>query len=335
MGRKDVNMTELFIATGRSFAHLTQDETGWHIATGLPDKGVRAIAVDPADPNNLFAGSSSTGLWKSVDRGASWEQPDFPESNIYSVAVSPADGSVYVGTEPSMLFKSADRGRTWVELAALREIPSAPTWSFPPRPWTSHVRWIAPNPQDPNLLLAGIELGGIMTTADGGRTWRDHPAGAVKDVHELAWHPTDASRAYEAGGGGAAWSSDGAETWTPADEGRGHHYVWALAVDPEDPDQWFGSAARGPSDAHSGTYGGSHHANAQIYRWREAGPWEALPGPAEATVAMPYALSIAEGRFFAGLADGQIFVSDNYGDTWSKISPAGEQIKSISGLVTV
>ena len=80
-----------------------------------------------------------------------------------------------------------------------REIPSAPTWSFPPRPWTSHVRWIAPSPDDADLLLVGIELGGVMRSQDGGVTWSDHRPGAQPDCHSLAWHPS--GRAYEAGGG--------------------------------------------------------------------------------------------------------------------------------------
>jgi hypothetical protein len=65
---------------------------------------------------------------------------------VYSLAVSPVDGAIYAGTEPSALFRSDDGGRTWRELRALLDLPSSPTWSFPPRPWTSHVRWIPPNP---------------------------------------------------------------------------------------------------------------------------------------------------------------------------------------------
>lgn len=35
----------------------------------------------------------------------------------------------------------------------LTKIPSTPTWSFPPRRQTSHIRSIAPNQRDPQLLL--------------------------------------------------------------------------------------------------------------------------------------------------------------------------------------
>src|SRR6266513_2631847 len=75
-----------------------------------------------------------------------------------------AGDTVYVGCRGSGLNRSADGGDSWAELTALQEIPSRPDWSFPPRPWTSHVRWIAPSPQDPKLVLVGIELGGLMLT---------------------------------------------------------------------------------------------------------------------------------------------------------------------------
>ena len=144
------------------------------------------------------------------------------------------------------LFRSDDGGDSWRALDALLDLPSRPTWSFPPRPWTSHVRWIAPSPHDADLLLVGIELGGLMRSTDGGETWQDHRPGAQPDVHSLAWHPRERGRAYEAGGGGSAWSDDGGETWHPADDGRDRNYTWSVAPDPTDPDVWFVSASTGP-----------------------------------------------------------------------------------------
>lgn len=51
------------------------------------------------------------------------------------------------------------------------------------------MRWIAPSPHDAELLLVGIELGGLMRSSDGGQSWQDHRPGAQPDVHSLAWHP--------------------------------------------------------------------------------------------------------------------------------------------------
>src|SRR6478736_5161401 len=88
---------------------------------------------------------------------------------------------VYVGCRGGGLQRSADRGDTWEELVALQAIPSRPTWSFPPRPSTSHVRWIAPSPHDADVVLVGIELGGLMRSTDRGETWHDHRPGAQRD----------------------------------------------------------------------------------------------------------------------------------------------------------
>jgi photosystem II stability/assembly factor-like uncharacterized protein len=278
------------------------------------------VARDPRQPDVLIGGSRGGGVWRSSDGGAGWKQVDFPQPDVFSVSISPADGALYAGCEPSMLFVSRDGGESWRELETLREIPSAPTWSFPPRPWTSHVRWIAPSPHDAGLLLAGIELGGVMRSEDGGETWSDHRPGAQLDCHSLAWHPSAAGRAYEAAGGGAAWSSDAGATWTAADDGRDRHYTWAVAVDPEDPDRWFVSASTGPFAAH-----GSGSAEAVVYRWEGDGPWEALDGTLPRPLdAMPYAFAFVDGQLVMGLSDGTVYASADKGETWDQVMLEGD-----------
>src|SRR3954453_10707334 len=219
---------------------------GWAAEGSLWASGAQCLAVDPADPDVVYAGLRTAGVRRSVDGGRSWGDWEVPEPGVFSLAVSAADGALYAGTEPSRLFRSDDRGESWSELEALLNLLSRPSWSFPPRPWTSHVRWIAPSPHDGDLLLVGIELGGLMRSTDGGHSWEDHRRGAQRDVHSLAWHPRVPGRAYEAGGGGAAFSTDAGETWQHADEGRDRNYTWSVTVDPGDADCWYVSASTGP-----------------------------------------------------------------------------------------
>ena len=318
----------LYAATGDGIARLDESGGTWAVELSLAGSGAQCLAADPADPDTVYAGLREGGVRRTRDGGRSWVDCALPEPGVFSLAVSPADGVVYAGTEPSRLFHSVDAGESWSALDALLELPSRPTWSFPPRPWTSHVRWIAPSPHDRDLLLVGIELGGLMRSSDAGRTWQDHRPGAQPDVHSLAWHPKAAGRAYEAGGGGAAFSTDAGETWQPADDGRDRNYAWSVAVDPDDPDCWFVSASTGPFAAHGG-----RDPQARIYRRRDGGPWRGLGGGLpEPLPAMPYALVATDGRVFAGLADGQIWGSGDRGDSWSALRLEGARLSALVAL---
>ena len=320
-------MARLYASTGDGIARLDESNGVWETTLSLRGSGAQCLAVDPADPDVVYAGLREGGVRRTSDGGRTWAGCALPAPGVFSVAVSPADGAVYAGTEPSALFRSEDGGGSWRELTALLDLPSRPTWSFPPRPWTSHVRWIAPNPYDGDLLLVGIELGGLMRSSDGGASWQDHRPGAQRDVHSLAWHPRVEGRAYEAGGGGTAWSDDGGETWRPADAGRDRNYTWALAVDPDDPDAWYVSASTGPFAAHGG-----EDPQARIYASR-GGEWHALDGGLpEPLPAMPYALVATEGRLFAGLADGQLWESNDRGDSWHACALEGDSVTRLNAL---
>jgi hypothetical protein len=313
-------MARLYAAAGDGIAALTERAGGWTVEWLLREPETACLAVDPADPNTVYAGSQAGGVRRSTDGGRSWVDCGLPEPGVFSLAVSAAGGAVYAGTEPSRLFRSDDRGESWRALDGLLELPSRPTWSFPPRPWTSHVGWIAPSPHDAGLLLAGIELGGLMRSTDGGETWDDHRPGAQRDVHCLAWHPKVAGRAYEAGGGGAAWSEDGGATWRPADDGRDRNYTWAVAVDPDDPDCWYVSASTGPFKAH-----GDGNPEAHIYRRRAGASWEVLMGGLpDPLPAMPYALAAVDGRVVAGLCNGELWQKGDRGESWQPCTLAGD-----------
>ncbi len=297
----------MYAATGDGIVRLDEVGEAWVVESVLSGSGAQCLAVDPADPGIVYAGLREGGVRRTLDGGQSWIDCRLPEPGVFSLAVSAADGAVYAGTEPSRLFRSDDRGDSWRELEALLELPSRPNWSFPPRPWTSHVRWIAPSPHDADLLLVGIELGGLMRSSDGGRSWQDHRPGAQLDVHSLAWHPQAPGRAYEAGGGGAAFSTDAGESWQRADDGRDRHYAWSVTVDPDDP--------------------------ARIYRRRDGEPWQPLTGGLpEPLPAMPYALLATDGRLFAGLADGQLWESRDRGDSWTPMRLQGDTLVAVLAL---
>jgi hypothetical protein len=284
---------------------VQRTDGAWDSETLLDGVAVQCVTTDGV---RVLVGTRDRGALLSTDEGARWTDTELPQPQVFSVAISAADGALYAGTEPSHLYVSRD-GAPWTELRALQDIPSRDRWSFPPRPWTHHVRWIAPDPYNADRLLVGIELGGLMFTDDAGATFSDHRPGAKRDVHNLSWHPRIEGRAYEAAGDGAAWSHDGGLNWDATDAGRDLGYCWALAVDPADSDCWYVSAATGPGAAHSG-----QDARGRLYRWNE-GAWTALPLP-DGT--MPYALAAGDHELLAGMADGRLLQSADRGESWEE-----------------
>ena len=322
-------MSDLWAVADAGIVRIVEAEGRWAAARVRSPRAAQCLAVDPRRRETLYLGTRGEGAWKSEDAGRTWSRLGVAATDVYFVAVSPADGGVYLGSEPSGLFVSRDGGASWRELEALTSLPSAPSWSFPPRPWTSHVSAIAPHPRDASVLLVGIELGGLMRSDDGGASWQDHRPGAQRDVHALAWHPDGDDRAYQSAGGGATRSRDVGRTWSPADDGRDRHYCWGLAVDEVEADTWYVTASSGPREAHGGD-----RANAGVYRRRGEGPWESLGGLlARPLHDMPYGLVTSGPRVYVGFRSGTIVVSDDHGDTWRELPVTGDALDGLRVLI--
>ena len=72
-----------------------------HIGPGTMSGRVTAIAVPHNEPEVIFVGTASGGLWKSTSAGVTWEPifDDQPTQSIGAVALSPLNPDlVWVGT---------------------------------------------------------------------------------------------------------------------------------------------------------------------------------------------------------------------------------------------
>lgn len=312
-------MTTVYAAMRDALVVADRRGAEWDAAVSLDGEDLECVDVSPDAPDRAFVGTFESGLLRSTDGGGSFERvgaDTIEQDAVMSVAVSPHDPDVvYAGTEPSRVYRSTDGGDSWTHLGGLTDLPSADQWSFPPRPDTHHVRWIEPDPNDPDRLYVGVEAGALVVTDDGGETWRDRPQGSRRDNHTLATHPDAPGRAWSAAGDGYAETRDGGETWEHPQDGLDHRYCWSVAVDPGDPDAVLLSAASGAYSAHTAS-----RAESYLYRKRDGGEWtrcEEFPD-GDGVVRAVLAAGTEPGEAFAATNRGLYRTSDA-GDGWERV----------------
>ena len=224
---------------------------------------------------------------------------------------------VWTGTEPSEVWCSEDAGATWQQTARLETLPSSPEWSFPPRPDTHHVRWIASHPQEPRRLWVAIEAGALVSTIDGGHSWRDRVRGGPWDTHELAIHPGAPDTLRVSAGDGYFESHDGGGTWHSPRAGLEVGYLRSVAIDPGNPDVVVVSASSGPHSAYvAGRSDGRLYRRANRERWERVR--DGWPDPPN-TIAPLICAGTKAGELWAADERG-VHGSDDGGRSWRRVA---------------
>lgn len=102
------------------------------------------MAIDPKLPSVIFA-ATDAGLYRTIDRGASWVLMNMPLTDsalkASAVAVSPINSNTIYAAIGSTVFKTVNGGLTW-------ETKNLPT--------TQRVRQILINPQSPSIIYLGM-----------------------------------------------------------------------------------------------------------------------------------------------------------------------------------
>ena len=279
---KRIALCAVFLALQLSFAFAADEETpepGFNESTfkGLEFRSIGPafmsgriadIAIDPSNQSTWYVGVGSGGVWKTRNRGTTWE-PIFDDEESYSIGCITVDpnnpNTVWVGTGENVsgrhagygsgIYRSRDGGQNWENLGLER---------------SERIGMIRIDPRDSNTIFAAAQgplwsgggERGLFKSTDGGKTWRkvlgdglgnteiDDRYTGVSEVHmdprnpdvmyAVSWQRIRNVAVLMDGGPGPGIhkSEDGGETWRELTEGlpEENRGKTGLAISPQNPD---------------------------------------------------------------------------------------------------
>lgn len=185
-------------------------------------KNIESIAVDPKDPNTVYAGTWHLA-WKTSDGGANWQRINkgmIDDSDVFSVIVDHDNPAVVFASACSGIYKSETAGN---QFAKIQGIPFS----------ARRTRVLKQDPTNENIVYAGTTEG-LWKSTDLGKGWKrvSNPEVVVNDV---LIDPRDSNRVLLATDrSGVMASTDGASNWTTSNKGYAHRYVSAILADNKD-----------------------------------------------------------------------------------------------------
>jgi photosystem II stability/assembly factor-like uncharacterized protein len=321
----------LLVATSTTLLRVDPEDGRVASVAGPEGQRASAVAADPWVERRAWCATSRGGVFRSDDGGATWSPAGLESERLTALVASRARmGLIWAGGEPSVLWRSEDAGASWRRCADLAALPSSSQWSFPPRPDTHHVRWIACHATEADRLWVAIEAGALIRTTDGGETWIDRVAGGPYDTHELAVHPAAPDVLRSAAGDGYYESHDAGATWTSPMDGLDVGYLRSVAIDPADPGIVVVSAASHPHRAYM-----AGRSDGRLYRRERGGRWQRVtagwPDP-PATIAPVLVAGVRGGELWAADERGVHHSSDG-GASWRQVAgfdPAPDYLAGIA-----
>jgi photosystem II stability/assembly factor-like uncharacterized protein len=185
-------------------------------------KNIESIAVDPKDPNTVYAGTWHLA-WKTSDAGVNWQHINkgmIDDSDVFSVIVDHDNPSVVFASACSGIYKSDSAGNLF---AKIQGIPFS----------ARRTRVLKQDPTNENIVYAGTTEG-LWKTIDLGKQWK-RVSGPDVVVNDVLVDPRDSNHVLLATDrSGVMASTDGASNWTTSNKGYAHRYVSAVLADHKD-----------------------------------------------------------------------------------------------------
>lgn len=346
---------DLLVGTRKGLLTYGLKAGTWQLAdTAFLGEPVSAVLSDPRDGTLYVAlnlGHFGVKFHRSDDRGKSWTElpaPAFaPAGKGEDVADAPSvslvwtvvpggpdrPGELWAGTIPGGLFRSSDRGESWALVESLWKHPSREKWLGGGYD-DPGIHSICIDPRDSRNIVLGVSTGGVWRSDDAGDSWTIAtgmrnaymPPGQeydpiFQDAHRLSACAADPDTIWCQHHNGIFRSTDGARSFTEITTAKPSVFGFAVAAHPADPDTaWFVPAVKDecriPVDR-----------KLVVSRTRDGGQtFEILSSglPDVESFDLVYrhgfCLDPDAGRFAMGSTTGNLWIGDDYGDTWLPVA---------------
>lgn len=161
---------------------------GWNPGNGR----VNFITEEPGNPNTVYVGMPSGGLWRTEDGGETWTPlTDFlPSMGVSGIVIDPSNTDViYIAT--------GDRdANDYMGVGVLKSTDYGATWQTTGKTWELangiKSNWLIMHPTDYETLYLGSN-DGLFRSTDGAESWELILNG---NVREVALHPTNPDIVY-------------------------------------------------------------------------------------------------------------------------------------------
>jgi hypothetical protein len=288
------------------------DDLGESLGRYLSDSGlysesrVWALAHHPAALDEVLAGTDS-GVYRLDRKSGRFTHIPSPMDSlcVWSIARSSHDPDVVLaGTRPAALFRSEDGGGSWRRL----EVPFPETCRAVLLPRVTQILF---DPEDSALVLAGVEIGGVWRSRDGGKHWESSVAGmASDDVHGLAVIRNGARKLFATTNKGVHVSDDDGDSWTLRPLDSPWQYTRSIVPRADRSGVVFMTNGDGPPGS-----------TGRLLRSRDHGDhWEDARLPGE-ILSTPWCIATDPADpalVFVSTCLGQIFRSSDGGESWVK-----------------
>ncbi|MGF1641882.1 MAG: WD40/YVTN/BNR-like repeat-containing protein [Rhodospirillales bacterium] len=326
------------------------DFLGDNVSIALADRrdGRRYAALDHGHFGVKLHRSAATG-WQEIPPPAYPPQPQGHEerdmwgrplawstARVWALEPGGRDepGVLWCGTMPGGLFRSADHGDGWQMVRALWDHPERRHWMGGGADLPG-IHSICVDPRDSKRVCVAVSTGGLWFTDDGGAGWTQRGEGMraehvpperardpiVQDVHRLVQCPAAPHRMWVQHHNGIFVSSDEGRTFEEITGVQPSAFGFPVVVHPEDPDTaWF---VPGIKDEQRIPVRG----RLVVTRTRDGGRSfemlsDGLPRTHAYDVVYRHALALDDtgDRLAFGSTTGNLWVSEDQGDSWACVS---------------